>query len=45
MPGSRVTDHPHGLSPAGWIREVVLDEAQPLQDYGCSYLVTRSLDP
>jgi hypothetical protein len=35
LPGSRVTDHPHGLSPAGWIREVVLGERQPLQDYGC----------
>lgn len=35
LPGERVLDRPDGLSPAGWIVEVVLDERQPLQDYGC----------
>lgn len=35
MPGERVRDRPDGLSPAGSISCVVLDEPQPLQDYGC----------
>lgn len=35
-PGIRVTDRPDGLSPAGWLRELVLDEPRPLQDYGCA---------
>jgi hypothetical protein len=34
LPGVRVPDRHDGLSPAGWMSEVVLDE-QPLQDYGC----------
>lgn len=34
-PGERVTDRPDGLSPAGWLQEVVLDDPHPLQDYGC----------
>lgn len=34
LPGERVPDRPDGLSPAGWLRAVVVDE-QPLQDYGC----------
>ncbi|MGW3858022.1 hypothetical protein [Micromonospora arida] len=34
-PGVRVSGRPDGLSPAGWLQEVVLDDAQPLQDYGC----------
>lgn len=34
-PGVRVTDRPDGLSPAGWLQQIVLDEPQPLQDYGC----------
>lgn len=34
LPGTRLPDRPDGLSPAGRIREVVLDEP-PLQDYGC----------
>ncbi|HEX6683162.1 MAG TPA: hypothetical protein VF062_10220 [Candidatus Limnocylindrales bacterium] len=34
-PGKRVLDRPDGLSPAGWIQEIVPDEPQPLQDYGC----------
>jgi hypothetical protein len=35
LPGERVADRPDGLSPAGLLLEVVLDERQPLQDYGC----------
>lgn len=35
LPGERALDRPDGLSPAGWLLEVVLDECQPLQDYGC----------
>ena len=35
LPGTRVTDRADGLSPAGLIQEVVLDEPMPLQDYGC----------
>jgi hypothetical protein len=34
-PGSRITDRSDGLSPAGWISHIVLNESQPLQDYGC----------
>ncbi|ROP41134.1 hypothetical protein [Saccharothrix texasensis] len=35
LPGVRVTDRPDGLSPAGSMSELVLDEPHPLQDYGC----------
>ncbi|MEV4656487.1 hypothetical protein [Micromonospora sp. NPDC049301] len=35
LPGVRVSGRPDGLSPAGWLQQVVLDDAQPLQDYGC----------
>jgi hypothetical protein len=31
-----VTDRPDGLSPAGGMSLIVLNEPQPLQDYGCS---------
>ncbi|MCE6994084.1 hypothetical protein LZG04_04545 [Saccharothrix sp. S26] len=34
LPGTRLADRPGGLSPAGRMRQVVLDE-RPLQDYGC----------
>jgi hypothetical protein len=34
-PGVRVSDRPDGLSPGGWIQEVVIDDSPPLQDYGC----------
>ncbi|MFI0357086.1 hypothetical protein [Actinomadura sp. 9N407] len=34
-PGERVLDAPDGLSPAGEIFQVVLNEAMPLQDHGC----------
>jgi hypothetical protein len=34
-PGTIVADRPDGLSPAGWLRQIVLNEPQPLQDYGC----------
>lgn len=34
LPGVRVTDRPDGLSPAGWLQEVVIGEP-PLQDHGC----------
>jgi hypothetical protein len=35
LPGVRVSGRPDGLSPAGWLEQVVLDDSQPLQDYGC----------
>lgn len=35
LPGVRVTDRADGLSPAGLIQQIVLDEPMPLQDYGC----------
>ena len=35
LSGERVLDRPDGLSPAGLLLEVVLDERKPLQDYGC----------
>lgn len=35
-PGHRVTDRSDGLSPAGWLQQVVL-EPQPLQDVGCFF--------
>ncbi len=34
-PGVRVTGRADGLSPAGFIQEIVLDVPVPLQDYGC----------
>jgi hypothetical protein len=34
-PGHRDTDRADGLSPAGWIQQIVLGEPRPLQDYGC----------
>jgi hypothetical protein len=35
LPGTRVADRPDGLSPAGWLQQIVLNEPRPLQDYGC----------
>lgn len=35
VPGARVSDRPDGLSPAGWLQQVVVDELQPPQDHGC----------
>ncbi|MFG3604826.1 hypothetical protein [Micromonospora chersina] len=35
LPGTRVSDRLDGLWPAGWLQQVVLDDPQPLQDYGC----------
>ncbi|WP_327287685.1 hypothetical protein [Streptomyces sp. NBC_01198] len=35
LPGQRVLDRPDGLSPAGEWKRIVLDDPQPLQDYGC----------
>ena len=35
LPGERVTDRPDGLSPAGWVQEIVLGERTALQDFGC----------
>ncbi|MEH1169447.1 hypothetical protein V6V47_29115 [Micromonospora sp. CPCC 205539] len=48
-PGVRVSGRPDGLSPAGWLQEVVLEDAQPLQDYGCfppedPFAVSRARD-
>jgi hypothetical protein len=34
-PGERVLDRSDGLSPAGELQHVVLDDPRPLQDYGC----------
>ncbi|MFI7702867.1 hypothetical protein [Nonomuraea sp. NPDC049480] len=34
-PGKRVLDRPDGLSPAGELEQIVLEEPMPLQDYGC----------
>jgi hypothetical protein len=34
-PGERVPDRPDGLSPAGELQHIVLDDPRPLQDYGC----------
>lgn len=35
LPGERVPDRPDGLSPAGELQQIVLDDPHPLQDYGC----------
>ncbi|MGO1054860.1 hypothetical protein [Crossiella sp. CA198] len=35
LPGIRIKDRPDGLSPAGWMQAVVVEESMPLQDYGC----------
>jgi hypothetical protein len=34
-PGERTLDRPDGLSPAGEIEQIVLDDPRPLRDYGC----------
>ncbi|MEO3860454.1 hypothetical protein ABGB08_36605 [Acrocarpospora sp. B8E8] len=34
-PGRRVLDRPDGLSPAGELQQIVLNDPIPLQDYGC----------
>ena len=36
LPGDRVLDRPDGLSPAGSVSMIVLDEPRPVQDYGCT---------
>ncbi|MHA6762624.1 hypothetical protein [Streptacidiphilus sp. PAMC 29251] len=35
LPGQRELGRSDGLSPAGELRQVVLNDPQPLQDYGC----------
>ncbi len=35
LPGQRVPDRPDGLSPAGVLQQIVLNDPMPLQDYGC----------
>ncbi|MEU6313325.1 hypothetical protein [Streptomyces sp. NPDC047014] len=35
LPGRRVLERPDGLSPAGERTRIVLNDPQPLQDYGC----------
>ncbi|TMR90935.1 hypothetical protein [Nonomuraea basaltis] len=35
QPGQRVLDRPDGLSPAGELQRIVLEDQMPLQDYGC----------
>ncbi|MFD8322557.1 hypothetical protein [Kitasatospora purpeofusca] len=35
IPGRRVLDRPDGLSPAGEVQRIVLNDPLPLQDYGC----------
>ncbi|WP_146103746.1 hypothetical protein [Nonomuraea solani] len=34
-PGQRVLDRPDGLSPAGELQRIVVEDQMPLQDYGC----------
>jgi hypothetical protein len=34
-PGTRDLDRVDGLSPAGWLQQIVLDDPRPLRDYGC----------
>lgn len=34
-PGERVLNRTDGLSPAGELQHIVLDDPRPLQDYGC----------
>nr|WP_157554970.1 hypothetical protein [Herbidospora sakaeratensis] len=35
LPGHRVLDRPDGLSPAGELQQIVVDDPMALQDYGC----------
>ncbi|MFF7993434.1 hypothetical protein ACFZDG_27035 [Kitasatospora xanthocidica] len=35
LPGQRILDRSDGLSPAGERQHIVLNDPQPLQDYGC----------
>ncbi|WP_380280894.1 hypothetical protein [Kitasatospora purpeofusca] len=35
LPGRRILGRPDGLSPAGEFKRIVLNDPQPLQDYGC----------
>ncbi|WP_204044383.1 hypothetical protein [Acrocarpospora phusangensis] len=35
LPGVRIPDRPDGLSPAGELHHIVLNDPMPLQDYGC----------
>ncbi|SBT37364.1 hypothetical protein [Micromonospora auratinigra] len=35
LPGTRESDRADGLSPAGWLQQVVLDDPRALRDYGC----------
>jgi hypothetical protein len=35
LPGEHVSDRSDGLSPAGELQHIVLDDPRPLQDYGC----------
>jgi hypothetical protein len=34
-PGAVIEDRADGISPAGRVQQIVLDEPTPLQDYGC----------
>jgi hypothetical protein len=34
-PGALIDDRPDGLSPAGRIEQIVLEDPEPLQNYGC----------
>jgi hypothetical protein len=34
-PRARDLDRTDGLSPAGWLQQIVFDDPRPLQDYGC----------
>jgi hypothetical protein len=38
VPGHRALDRPDGLSPAGEIQQIVLEDPKPLQDYGPLFL-------
>lgn len=43
LPGDRVHDRPDGLSPAGTISVIRVDQPQALQDYGCALPETSEI--
>ncbi|MFB6893243.1 hypothetical protein ACFCX4_28460 [Kitasatospora sp. NPDC056327] len=43
LPGVRIPDRPDGISPAGELKQIVLNDPRPLQDYGC--FMPEDFDP
>ncbi|TDU03277.1 hypothetical protein EDD99_1696 [Streptomyces sp. 846.5] len=43
LPGQRILNRSDGLSPAGERKQIVLNDPQPLQDYGC--FIPETYDP